>query len=86
MDKKKMNIIKSTFDFFGDYWRLAKDFDGYYFFSYHVKDGSFNCNLILKSKTADGLFKKIQAEINKCGFKEKKAKITKVKRKKRGKK
>lgn len=76
-----MNIIKTTFDFLGDYWRLAKDFDGYYFYSYHVQNGTFNCNLILKSKTANGLFKKIQAEVNKCGFKVKKAKVTKVRKK-----
>lgn len=80
-----MNIIKSTFDFLGDYWTLAKDYDAYRFYSYYVKDGTFNCNLILRSKTADGLFKKIQSEINKCGFKVEKAKVIKHDRRRKDK-
>lgn len=80
-----MNIIKTTFDFLGPYWGLYKETNGYTFYSYNINldNESYNLNVRLTAKTADGLLKKIQAEVNKCGFKVKKAKVTKVKRKKK---
>ena len=79
-----MNIIKSTFDFLGQEWSLMKKFGGYHFFAYNgVDTHNYKVTLYLNDKTEDGLLKKIQAEVNKCGFKVKKANVTKVKRKKK---
>ena len=84
LEKLFMNIIKSTFDFFGQEWSLMKKIDGYHFLAYNgIGTPNYKVTLYLNDKTADGLFKKIQAEVNKCGFKVKKAKVTKVKRKKK---
>lgn len=82
LDKLFMNIIKSTFDFLGQHWSLMKTFDDYHFFTYNkIGTQTYQVSLYLKDKTADGLFKQIQAEIKKYGFKVKKDKVIKHGRK-----